>query len=55
MSKVGGNKVAKQAVANIEPDFKSVRQFTRLTMVFKNGAQIHQMINVTAKPAAKET
>mgnify|MGYP001373296664 CR=1 FL=1 len=52
---LGSNKIGKQAVASIEPDFASVKQFTRLTMVFTSATQIHQMINMTAKPADKCT
>ena len=39
--------------ATTEPDFASVKQFTRLTMVFKSGGFIHQMVNVGAKPGDK--
>lgn len=46
MANLTASKVGKQAVASIEPDFKAVKQFTRLTMVFNSGAQIHQMINL---------
>ena len=55
MANLASSKVAKQAMAHIEPDFKSIKQFTRLTMVFTNNSQIHQMINMPAKPADKAT